>query len=327
MHVEETHAVVLEIFCGTAGVSASLKRLGCDVIAVDKFSPKSPKVMVTRLDLTQTDSQQLVFDWISLPQVKGVYLAPPCGTASLARTIQSDQDPSLPQPLRSQELPDGLDDLQGLDFIRVDQANILYDFTAACADKCAELDKFFLCENPKESLFWITTPWAERTFQDDDVEQIHQACGYGSLRPKWTKLVCNFPELLAINAVCPGNHFHAPWGRQWNNNRQVFATALEVHYPAALCDAIAAAFLAAFKRIGIAPKLDNNLNKAARAFSDNQPAINKVATFLPDYKSKMLRILHEQHQVWPATPLDIGHAKLLHDVTMGGDDMQQLCFR
>ena len=88
-----SHAVVLEIFCGTAGVSAAFKKLGFDTIAVDKFVPKSPKVMVTKLDLTQACNQQLVFDWISLPQVKGVFLAPPCGTASLARTFRTQ--PSL----------------------------------------------------------------------------------------------------------------------------------------------------------------------------------------------------------------------------------------
>ena len=280
---------MLEIFCGTAGVSASLKRLGCDVIAVDKFSPKSPKVMVTRLNLTQPDSQQLVLDWISLPQVKGVYLAPPCGTASLARTIQSDADPSLPQPLRTHDMPDGLDNLQGLDFTRVDQSNVLYDFTATCADKCEELDKFFICENPRDSLFWETTPWQERQYKDNDVEQTHQACAYGSSRPKWTKLTANFPEIQAVNLTCPGGHFHAPWGKQFHNNRHVFATALEVHYPPALCDAIAAAFLAAFKRVGIVPTLATSVNTAARAFSLNQPATNKVATFLSDYKSKCTR--------------------------------------
>ena len=41
-----THAVVLELFCGTAGLSASLKKLGFDVIAVDKLVSRSPKVMV-----------------------------------------------------------------------------------------------------------------------------------------------------------------------------------------------------------------------------------------------------------------------------------------
>ena len=81
--------MVLELFCGTAGLSASLKRMGFDVTAVDKILCKSPKVMVTKLDLTQVATQKLVLGWIRLPQVKAVFMAPPCGTASKARTTQA----------------------------------------------------------------------------------------------------------------------------------------------------------------------------------------------------------------------------------------------
>ena len=149
------------MFCGTAGLSAAFKRLGFDVLAVDKTVAKSPKVTVTKLDLTQYTNQLLVLDWIRLPQVKAVFVAPPCGTASQARNIQNESIPDLPQPLRSFEQPDGLDYLAELDFLRVGQANFLYDFVSTCYDVCCQLDKLFMCENPKDSLFWFTTPWQE----------------------------------------------------------------------------------------------------------------------------------------------------------------------
>ena len=236
--------MVLEIFCGTAGVSAAFKKLGFDVIAVDKFVPKSPKVMITKLDLTQSCNQQLVFDWISLPQVRVVFLAPPCGTASLACNIQDPEEPDLPQPLRSWDEPDGLQNLTELDFLRVSQANCLYEFTAACQDLCAKLGKFCACENLRDSLFWRTTPWLDRESLADDIEQVHRACAYGSTRPKWTKLVANFNEMSAVNQVCPGNHFHEPWGRH-----------------------------------GLRPQSAPTGNLAARAFAQNQPASNKDAFF------------------------------------------------
>lgn len=113
------YVVVLDIFCGTGGFSAALNRLGFDAVAVDKFMPKSRKVMVTKLDVSQPCNQHLIFDWISLPQVQAVLLARPCGTASLARTTQDPADPDLLQPLRSWDCPDGLPDLADLDFIRV----------------------------------------------------------------------------------------------------------------------------------------------------------------------------------------------------------------
>lgn len=269
---------------------------------------------------------QLVFDWIALPQVKGVFAAPPCGTASLARNIQDPNDPDLPQPLRSWDEPDGLQGLSETDFVRVGLANILYEFTSRCSDLCKRLGKFFVCENPRDSLFWRTTPWTERELQDDDYEQAHQACAYGSKRPKWTKLVGNVSEILGINLVCPGGHFHEPWGKQNKAGRRIFATALEVHYPTALCDAIASAFVAAFLTNGWSPQTVQpaHVNLAARIFSEQQPVTNKVLSFLPDYKHKFVQILHAGEQLWPFTPLSLEHTKLLHEFQAGGTDMQQL---
>lgn len=93
-----------------------------------------------------------------MPQVKAVFLAPPCGTASKARTIQLEGEDDLPRPLRTLEQPDGVDNLTGWDFLRVEQSNILYDFVAACYELCCRLKKLFVCDNPKDSLFWNVTP-------------------------------------------------------------------------------------------------------------------------------------------------------------------------
>lgn len=84
--------------CLSYSLGASLKRLGFDVIAVDKLVSKSPKMMVAKLDLTQYATQMVVLDWIRLPRVKAVFVAPPCGTASRARNIQREDMPDLPQP-------------------------------------------------------------------------------------------------------------------------------------------------------------------------------------------------------------------------------------
>lgn len=166
-------------------------------------------------------------------------MAPPCGTASAARIIQFSDDTDLPQPLRSKECHDGLPDLSGIDFLRVAQSNILYDFSATVYDLCCELDKLCICENPRDSLYWDTTPWVERVFFLRDCIQCHQACAYGSGRPKWTKLMANFPEIEQISGVCDGKRKHQPWGYSFVDGKRVFATSLEVHYPLALCSKIA----------------------------------------------------------------------------------------
>lgn len=125
-----TCAVVLELFCGTAGVTASFHRKGLtSCLAVDKIIPKAPKASIIKLDLTSSSHQQLVRQWLHDPNVVGVFLAPPCGTASAARNIELPGEDNLPCPLRTIEFPDGLPNLSGADFVRVGAANILYDFS------------------------------------------------------------------------------------------------------------------------------------------------------------------------------------------------------
>ena len=48
----------------------------------------------------------------------------------------------------------------------VEQSNNICDFVAACYELCCKLGKLFVCENPKDSLFWKVTPWCERQYQE-----------------------------------------------------------------------------------------------------------------------------------------------------------------
>lgn len=311
------HVVVLELFCGTAGLSASFKRLGLDVVSVDKTKPKAPKALVTKIDLTLVSNQLLVLSWIRNPRVKAVFMAPPCGTASAARNIQSKNDPLLPQPMRTKDFPDGLPDLKNLDFLRVQQSNVLYDFSATVFYLCCELGKLCMCENPRDSLYWDTTPWLERQHQTTDCAQCHQACAYGSSRPKWTKLLANFPEVQHIDAVCDGKHKHEPWGFQVNNGKRIYATTLEVHYPLALCDKIAATFMLALQKRGMVPHVQIPVNLAARTLAQHQPATNKVAPLIPEFKSKCVALYQDKFCIWPAQCEFLKCSKVLQNVSVG----------
>lgn len=294
------------------------------MVAVGKTMPKAPKALVTKLDLTLVSNQLLVLSWIRNPQVKVVFLAPPCGTASAARNIQKDDGPLSPQPLRSKDFPDGLPYLQGYDFLRVEQSNILYDFSATVYDLCCELGKLCICENPRDSLYWDTTPWMDREPQQRDCIQCHQACAYGSARPKWTKLVANFAEVEQISGVCDGQHRHAPWGYEFKNGKRVFATALEVHYPTALCDEIAPTLFIALQRRGITATKQVPINLAARTLAQNQPATNKIAPIVREYKSKCIAIFFLDQCVWPSSHGFVKHAKVLQQVEMGCESLQSL---
>ena len=195
---------------------------------------------------------------------------------------------------------------------------------ATCSDLCNQLGKLFVCENPKDSIFWFTTPWVERKFTANDTEQIHQACAYGSTRPKWTKLNANFVEISNVNKTCDGQHKHASWGLQQSGQRKVFATALEVHYPSLLCDAIAENIALALHRMGVVPATTQSVTQSARAFAHYQAGTTKIPTFVPEYKGKLLSLFLQGTRIWPLHLDTTNDLKLLHEVQVGGENMQQL---
>lgn len=318
--------VVLELCCGTAGVTASFRKAGMTgCIAIDKIKNRNAKSSIIQLDLTCEADQKLVREWIMHDSVVGVFWAPPCGTASAARQIDLPDEPNAPKPLRSVLEPDGFDFLEGADLERVSLANKLYSFCAETIDLCHSLGKLIMVENPRNSLFWLTSFWTEANCASQLVFQDHQACGYGSSRPKWTRLAANFDEVRLISNVCPGNHYHEAWGVVAKGAKRVFATSLEVHYPPLLCDAIVQAFLACFVKLGCVEVSRVPQNPAAQLLTGKQPRSSKVLPAVPEYKSKLLLLKDAANKVvWPVNPPSHSAFKLLHAFSVGDEGMDQL---
>ena len=264
----------MELFAGTGGVTACFKRHGfTNSIAVGKVRSQGSLVSIVQLDLTSYEQQQTVLHWIKHPGVKGVFLAPPCGTASAARQIKLPKE-HAPKPLRTLEEPDGISSLKGTDLARVSAANILYSFATEVLELCVELEKLCILENPRDSLFWITTVWTESEAAHNLFFQDHQARGYGSKRPKWTRLAANIPEVATINAVCPGDHTHETSGLVQQGSKRVVATSLEVHDPADLCEAIVHAFVLRLVALGLKFDSQFSLQQAARMATSPASSIN-----------------------------------------------------
>lgn len=103
--------VVIEIFCGSARVTASLREVGFgDSFGVDHDVSKAT-ASAKQLDLTVQSDQRILFQWLRSPLVVGIFLAPPCGTCSMARNIKlgNSQGKAIPgPPLRSRQFPEGL---------------------------------------------------------------------------------------------------------------------------------------------------------------------------------------------------------------------------
>ena len=209
--------VIIEIFCGSARVTACLKMVGLtSSFGVDHIKGKAISTCKVA-DLTTEAGQQLLLTWLKAPNVRGVFLAPPCGTCSLARSIilRDSKGRPLPGPipLRSETFPEGLSNLSPLNQKRVSLANTLYEFLGRIIRIADSKGMIIVVENPRSSLFWLTKWWKLRGVKL--TYTAHQACAYGSQRPKWTVLAHNRHHFCKICKTCPGigkNHAHLPWG-------------------------------------------------------------------------------------------------------------------
>ena len=180
----------LEICAGSARVTTCLQQLGLkSSFGVDhKRCKDAGRLLVA--DLTSPEGQALCWQWVKSPNCVGIFCTPPCGTWSRARGIPvrlpSGKKIPGPKPLRSEEQPDGFGHLTGTDKLRVDSANVLYQFITDLCLHCIARSLIVCIENPRQSLYWRTSFFAPLkgllTFA------IHQACAYGSERPKWTAL-------------------------------------------------------------------------------------------------------------------------------------------
>lgn len=231
----------LEICAGSARVTTCLQQLGLkSSFGVDhKRSKDAGRLLVA--DLTTPEGQALCWQWVKSPNCVGIFCAPPCGTCSRARGIPvrlpSGKKIPGPKPLRSEEQPDGFKHLTGTDKLRVKSANVLYQFITDLCLHCIARSLIVCIENPRQSLYWRTSFFAP--LKELLSFAVHQACAYGSERPKWTALAHNTQTLHDLNHTCPGEdhkHKHKPWGMTSNAS---FSTAEETAYPMQLAFAIA----------------------------------------------------------------------------------------
>ena len=80
--------MVIEIFCGTSRVTACLKQYGlASSFGVDYIRSKQAAAQVVIADLCDPQGIALLHQWLAHEYVVGIFLAPPCGSASRARQI------------------------------------------------------------------------------------------------------------------------------------------------------------------------------------------------------------------------------------------------
>ena len=299
--------MVIEVFAGTARVTASLRQCGLrNSFGVDKLRIRTCIAPLATVDLCTRQGEELLWQWLELPYVVGIWMAPPCGSASRARAIPlkkrfgKDGKRSIwgrhgPRPLRSDDCPNGLPNLTNSEMSRISISNQLYFLTAKLVRWATEHGVIFVVENPQFSLFWATTFWTEVAHLA--MYSVFHTCQYGSIRKKKTMFAFNAVEFAAINAKCPGQnskHKHAPWGIKGHTS--TFATADESAYSMGLSKLIAICFIRALLRLGIQVPPDRledlqpwslDALQRIKAQTGVQPKASRLPPLVRTYKTKI----------------------------------------
>ena len=275
--------VVFEVFCGTARVTRALRTQGWRYAqGIDHVEHAEASGLMLLADLTTAEGQGRLRFWMQCPYLVGIFFAPPCGTASLARLIpvvnEWGQTLPSPRPLRSSSCPEGLPDLCGPDLRRVNLANSLYTLTADVCEAAAARGLMAAVENPRNSLFWQTKAGL-RAQAHCPLTSVLQNCAFGGPRPKFTRVAHNHPAFFSLCKLCPGENCarrHLPWGRAASGR---WATSEETAYPPALASAIADCFR---RGVEVSAPVEPSLH-AIRATSGSQPKASKMPPLVSEH--------------------------------------------
>ena len=208
-------------------------------------------------------------------------------------------------------MPDGLPYMSYLNRCRVKSANALYRFVTQIAQHCIANGLIVVIENPRSSLYWRTSFFSplRRLLQFT----AHQACAYGSDRPKWTVLAHNTSTLAGVCKTCPGvgkTHKHKPWGVAVDvDDKRKFSTAEEAAYPPLLAYTMAYAIAQQLIHQGwqpppaeLAPP-DTLSYHYLRAIVGSQPKASKLPPMLSEF-AKVVRVPVSLSRL----PVQVGHA-------------------
>lgn len=254
--------VCIEIFAGSARLSRACKDLGFKTLAVDKITARSEQMHIARFDLCDEDQVQALEQLMTKDADNIVYahFAPACGTASRAREKPQPhlerQGFKVAKPLRSDQEPEGISGLSGLDKFKTETANIVYASTARLIRHAHSLGIACSLENPGNSIFWLV-PCIQLLIQDiGGYDTFFDNCCHGGLRKKLTRWWATVSWFCSLQAECDGGHVHQPWKPTKQDNNIFYPTSEEAAYPILLCQRIAGIVLQQVLNMGASEAKD-----------------------------------------------------------------------
>jgi hypothetical protein len=150
-----------------------------------------------------------------------------------------------PQPLRSDEHPDGLPHLSGTDQKRVNAANDSYSAMVTLILFLIAFGIGVSIENPRNSILWLCSMMTRLFDRFLGHDTFFDHCIHGGTRDKSTRWWNYNPRVPQVNLFaslglqCDKQHQHASWKPIRQGKRVQFPTAEEAKYPFILCQRVA----------------------------------------------------------------------------------------
>ena len=155
--------LVVEICAGSARLTKTVRAKGMRGLAIDKTKSRGCGTEIMVLDLTLEHDLRILLQLLrsESKRIALVFISPPCGTASKARERPIKTSllfgQKQPESLRTSGKPDQKDMLSGLDKVKTELANQLYEAVTTIVLECDKLGLWVLVENPRNSLYWDTS--------------------------------------------------------------------------------------------------------------------------------------------------------------------------
>ena len=222
--------LVLEIFAGSCRLSKACRGIGLQALSVDKDLSRAENATVAKYDLCDRNHFSILEGLVKAERHRllHAHFAPSCGTASKARErlVPGLPKERQPWPLRSEEKPDGLDNLTSSEAARVISANDSYEAAVRLILLLVDLGISVSVENPKNSLFRLTSMMQKlyRAVKGGH-ETIFHSCMHGGTRDKATKFWSfnsRAPEVnlfASLALECDRSHPHQSWRPRFVDGR------------------------------------------------------------------------------------------------------------
>ena len=246
--------IILEICAGSARLTKAARGQGFRGLAIDHTNKRSCGVDICIFDLTDPAQLEDLLEYIrrDADRIALIWIAPPCGAASRARERPIPGQTSYPKPLRSTNQPDALDGLEGLEKIKVEIANQLYDAVYRITECAVGCNICVAIENPTNSHYWSTSPTRLILEKFGDNRVTFHSCAHGGTRDKSTSVWQSLAWFDSLALLCDGKHRHDSWRPRMQNGKMTYPTASEAAYPHLLCERIIACVVSVvFSRGGI----------------------------------------------------------------------------